>query len=141
MSEHIIPSLDRGIYRWDGVKLSQLPFTADDLIDHTHILKGQHTILAGAKANDVVGINIHTGKVSPEGAHGQWPTLSLAIQPIYECTHEKCHRHDNQSLIQRMDVLKVSTSRVTVREASDLTGEEMQVQHKPTGCGGHVMCM
>lgn len=47
------------------------------------------------------------------------------MQPIYECSHEKCHRYDNQSFIQRMDVLKLSTSRVTVREASDLTGEEL----------------
>ncbi len=63
VSERIIPGLDRGMYHWDGHRLSQLPFTADDLIDHTHLLKGRGSILAGAKANDVVGVNIHTGKV------------------------------------------------------------------------------
>ena len=65
VSERIIPSLDRGLYHWDGNKLTQLPFTADNLIDHTHLMKGRGSILAGAKANDVVGVNIHTGKVIP----------------------------------------------------------------------------
>lgn len=60
----VIPSLDRRIYHWDGARLSQLSFTADDLIDHHHLHKGRHSILTGARANDVVGINIHSGKVS-----------------------------------------------------------------------------
>ena len=106
--------------------MSQLPFSADDLIDHTHIQDGRRSVLAGAKANDVIGVNIRTGKV-----RGSWDVglgyciVRYSVQPIYECTHEKCHRYDNQSLIQRMDVLKLSISRVTVREASDRTGEEL----------------
>lgn len=64
MADMIIPSLDRGIYHWDGTRLSQLPFTADDIIDRSHLRNGHHSILAGARANDVVGINIHTGKVN-----------------------------------------------------------------------------
>ena len=51
--------------------------------------------------------------------------LSTLKQALYECTPERCHRYDNNSLIQRIDVLKVGVSRVTVREASELTGEEM----------------
>lgn len=58
-----MPGLDRGLYNWDGVKLSQLPFTADSLVDHTHLHKGHGTFLTGAKINDVVGINVHNGKV------------------------------------------------------------------------------
>ena len=63
MARRIVPSLDRGIYYWDGARLTQLPFTADDLIDQSHAYQGRHSILAGARANDVVGINIHNGKV------------------------------------------------------------------------------
>ena len=59
----IIPGLDRGIYRWDGRKLSQFPFTADDLIDNAHLHRTHGSFLAGAKANDVVGLDINTGKV------------------------------------------------------------------------------
>lgn len=130
MSDQIIPSLDRGMYHWDGTKLSQLPFTADDLVDQAHLHTTQHSILAGAKANDIVGITIHTGKVSVSfllqaELQGIVREVFTLTQPIYECTHQKCHRYDNQSLIQRMDVLKLSTSRVTVRGASDLTGEEL----------------
>lgn len=51
-------------------------------------------------------------------------TLSYA-QPLYDCSAFKCHRYDNKSLIHQLDVLKVSVSRVTVREANELSGEEM----------------
>lgn len=44
---------------------------------------------------------------------------------MYECSQFKCHRYDNQSMIRRMDILKVTTKKVTVREADDVTGEEM----------------
>ena len=47
------------------------------------------------------------------------------MQPLYECTPFKCHRYDNKSLIHRLDVLKVAVSRITVREAKELSGEEM----------------
>ena len=47
------------------------------------------------------------------------------LQPVYECSQFKCHRYDNQSMIRRMDILKVTTKKVTVREADDVTGEEM----------------
>ncbi len=59
----LIPSLDGDIYHWDGSKLDPFPFTADDLIDHTHVHKGRGSFLAGAKTIDVVGIDIKTGKV------------------------------------------------------------------------------
>lgn len=127
MSERIVPSLDGGMYHWNGDKLTQLPFSADDLIDHAQLLKRPGGIVAGAKATDIVGVNIHTGKVLLlyHCSKGQPIAYFKYLQPIYECSHEKCHRYDNQSLIHRMDILKLSTSRVTVREASDLTGEEM----------------
>ena len=51
--------------------------------------------------------------------------MTLYAQPLYECSAFKCHRYDNKSLIDQLDVLKVSMSRVTVREANELNGEEM----------------
>ena len=121
-SEDIVPSLDGKMYRWDGQKLNHLPFTADDLIDNTHS-HSTNSVLVGARATDVVGVNLHTGKVSADNANAN--KHHPPLQRIYECSHERCHRHDNQSLIQRIDVLKLSTSRVTVREARELTGEEL----------------
>lgn len=122
-SEDIVPSLDGKMYRWDGQKLTHLPFTADDLIDNTQSHNKRRSFLIGARATDVVGVNLRTGKVSADSANtSKHHPLS---QRIYECSHERCHRHDNQSLIQRIDVLMLSTSRVTVREASELTGEEL----------------
>lgn len=59
----IIPSLDRALYHWDGDKLQQLPFTADDLIDRNPFLHRLDSALAGSKSREVVGINIHTGEV------------------------------------------------------------------------------
>ena len=59
----IIPGLDRGLYHWNGHKLTQLPFSADDLIDHSHHNGRRGSFLLGAKANNVVGINIENGKV------------------------------------------------------------------------------
>ena len=50
---------------------------------------------------------------------------TCTMQPLYECSAFKCHRYDNKSLIDQLDVLKVSVSRVTVREANELNGEEM----------------
>jgi len=46
-------------------------------------------------------------------------------QPVYECSPFKCHRYDNHSVIRHMDILKVTTTKVTVREADEVTGEEM----------------
>lgn len=46
-------------------------------------------------------------------------------QPVYDCSDMKCHRYDNQSRIQNMDILKITTSRITVREADEVNGEEM----------------
>ena len=51
--------------------------------------------------------------------------LCVQLQPLYECTPFKCHRYDNKSLIHELDVLKVAISRITVREAKELSGEEM----------------
>ena len=59
----ILAGLDGGLYHWYGTKLGQLPFTADDLVDHTHLHKGHGTFFTGAKMNEVVGINPLTGKV------------------------------------------------------------------------------
>ena len=64
MSQLIVPGLDRGLYTWDGIKLNQLPFTADHLVENTHLHKGRGTFLTGAKTKDMVGINLHSGKVS-----------------------------------------------------------------------------
>lgn len=56
------------MYHWDGSRLSQLPFTADDLLDHTHF-DGRGSFLTGAKFNNVVGLNIHSGKVNHAKCH------------------------------------------------------------------------
>ena len=61
-----------------------------------------------------------------DGAKCQcWINFARSLQPVYECSQFKCHRYDNQSVIRRMDILKVTTNKVTVREADDVTGEEM----------------
>ncbi|XP_064382382.1 eukaryotic translation initiation factor 2-alpha kinase 3-like isoform X3 [Halichondria panicea] len=104
---NIIPGLNRALYQWDGIKLEILPFTADDLIDSTHLMEGRGLSLVGSKTKEVIGINVQNGKA------------------LYKCTPIRCYRYDNNSLIQRIDVLKVGISRVVVREANELTGEEM----------------
>ena len=80
----------------------------------------------GAKVSELVGINVNTGKVSKTLRRSHMIMMVvLSPQPLYECSAFKCHRYDNKSLIQQLDVLKVSISRVTVREANELNGEEM----------------
>ncbi len=60
---NIIPGLNRALYQWDGIKLETLPFTADDLIDSTHLTEGRGLSLVGSKTKEVVGINVQNGKV------------------------------------------------------------------------------
>ena len=60
---NLIPGLNRELYHWDGIKLQTLPFTADDLIDSTHLRESQGQALVGSKTKEVVGINLQTGKV------------------------------------------------------------------------------
>lgn len=58
-----MPSLDQRIYHWDGNTLIKLPYTIEDLTEQRWFLSNRRSIWADPIAYDVVGINIHTGKV------------------------------------------------------------------------------
>ena len=60
---NLIPALDKDLYHWNGTSLNKLPFTADDLIDHSSFSSGYGSALVGAKVTELLGINVNTGKV------------------------------------------------------------------------------
>lgn len=103
---NLIPGLDKNLYNWNGIELTRLTLTADDLIERSYAA-GPDTVRAGAKSKEDVALDTATGK------------------PLYRCTQFNCEKYDNQSLIGQMDRLLVSAHRTTVREANGLTGEEL----------------
>jgi len=141
LSQLIVPALDRGLYSWAGDKLSQLPFTANHLVDNPQFQKGRGTFLIGSKTNDVVGINLQNGQVRNENmlarhvyvhtqVHVQAQVhvhthVHIFLQAVYECSPQRCHRYDNQSMISCMDRLMMTLSRGMAIEANDRTGEEL----------------
>ena len=101
----------------------------------------------GAKVREVVGVNIRTGQVCLlqclvcSCCYGDQAIYCMQclvvyldtvsykfyLQMLYRCSHLTCNKYDNQSMFGRLDTLKVSLHRVMVREADELTGEELYV--------------
>ena len=58
----MIPSLDGGLYQYDGVAVEPVPFTADTLLSSSLRLNDQ-SIMVGGKETETYGIDVPSGKV------------------------------------------------------------------------------
>ncbi|KAL7642361.1 UNVERIFIED_CONTAM: hypothetical protein RMT77_006922 [Armadillidium vulgare] len=58
----LIPSMNGGIYRFDGENVETLPVTADTFL-HSSFKFNDDTIFAGGKFSEILGIHPHTGEV------------------------------------------------------------------------------
>ena len=58
----LIPSLDGGLYQYDGVAVEPVPFTADTLLSSSFRLNDQ-SIMVGGKETETYGIDVPSGKV------------------------------------------------------------------------------
>lgn len=57
-----IPSLNGGLYRYDGESIEAVPLTADTLLSSTFKL-ADNTMMIGGKDLVTYGLDPHTGKV------------------------------------------------------------------------------
>ena len=62
-SYKVIPSLDGGLYRWDGHNVEPVPINADTLMSSSFKLSSD-AMMVGGKETSTYGINAGTGQVS-----------------------------------------------------------------------------
>lgn len=111
----MIPSLNGGIYKFDGDSIEAIPVTADDLIKSSFKFKDD-MLISGGHEKRTYGVNMRTGKI------------------IYEHSIDRNNNHDdrlheNPSSSQNEnssidDVLVVTRHKQTVRASEPLTGNE-----------------
>ncbi|XP_071513696.1 eukaryotic translation initiation factor 2-alpha kinase-like [Panulirus ornatus] len=99
----LIPSLDGGIFRFDGEGVEALPVTADNLL-HSSFKFNTDTIFTGGKETEVRGITVGTGRV------------------IYMCNSSGCKRRRTAS--KPTHVLVVRRITQTVRAVDPKSGDE-----------------
>ncbi|XP_019626481.1 PREDICTED: eukaryotic translation initiation factor 2-alpha kinase 3-like [Branchiostoma belcheri] len=58
----LIPSLDGGLFQWDGESLEAVPFTADTLVSSTYKMNDD-SMLVGGKETKTYGVHAKTGKL------------------------------------------------------------------------------
>ncbi|XP_042238217.1 eukaryotic translation initiation factor 2-alpha kinase-like isoform X2 [Homarus americanus] len=99
----LIPSLDGGIFRFDGEGVEALPVTADTLL-HSSFKFNTDTIFTGGKATEVWGMSVDTGRL------------------IYVCNSLGCKRQRTASKPAHVLVIRRVTQ--TVRAVDPTTGDE-----------------
>ena len=58
----VIPSLNGGLFKWDGATLEAVPFTAETLLSTSFKLNDEN-VMVGGKEIHSFGINARTGEV------------------------------------------------------------------------------
>ncbi|XP_078578338.1 eukaryotic translation initiation factor 2-alpha kinase 3-like [Branchiostoma floridae x Branchiostoma japonicum] len=108
----LIPSLDGGLFQWDGESLEAVPFTADTLVSSTYKMNDD-TMLVGGKETKMFGVHAKTGKMQ------------------YICTSDGCTNFGNNETeaahgdsLSEDDVIVVKRLQQTVRSVEHRKGME-----------------
>lgn len=64
----VIPSLNGGLFKWDGETLEAVPLTAETLLS-TSFRLNEETMMVGGKEINTFGINARTGEVCCKNFH------------------------------------------------------------------------
>ncbi|KAK4315615.1 hypothetical protein Pmani_013179 [Petrolisthes manimaculis] len=99
----LIPSLDGGIYRFDGKGVEALPVTAQNLL-HSSFKFNADTIFTGGKGTEVWGMALSSGRI------------------VYICNSSGCKR--NRTADKPAHVLVVRRVTQTVRAVDPKSGDE-----------------
>ncbi|XP_066277574.1 eukaryotic translation initiation factor 2-alpha kinase 3-like [Branchiostoma lanceolatum] len=104
----LIPSLDGGLFQWDGESLEAVPFTADTLVSSTYKMDDD-SMLVGGKETSMYGVHAKTGKMQ------------------YICTSAGCMNFGNnktEAARTEEDVIVVKRLQQTVRSVEHRKGME-----------------
>nr|CAB3241538.1 eukaryotic translation initiation factor 2-alpha kinase 3 [Phallusia mammillata] len=102
-SVRLIPSLNGGLFKFDGEAVEAVPFDADQLLSSSFRL-AEETVLVGGKETTTSGIDAFSGKV------------------LYSCTTTGCEQH--QPTHDSHGVLIVKRQQQTVRSIENRNGHE-----------------
>ncbi|XP_071506558.1 eukaryotic translation initiation factor 2-alpha kinase 3-like [Diadema antillarum] len=100
----VIPSLDGGLFRWDGETIEAVPFTAETLLS-TSFKLNEETMVVGGKEMKTFGINARTGSLH------------------YICGSSGCQMYGNEQ-DDDQDIIVIQYTRQTVRAVDQRSGSE-----------------
>lgn len=100
----VIPSLNGGLFRWDGENLEAVPFTAETLLGASFKLN-EETMVVGGKEITTIGINARTGELH------------------YICGSGGCQIYGDEAADDQ-DIIVIQRTRQTVRAVDQRTGSE-----------------
>ncbi|XP_052269812.1 eukaryotic translation initiation factor 2-alpha kinase-like isoform X4 [Dreissena polymorpha] len=104
VSTRYIPSLDGGLYRYDGESIHPVPLTADKLLSSSHKMS-EDTMMVGGKDLVTLGLDPLTGQMR------------------YKCGVKGCHTFGDD-VGREDDLLIVTRQTQTVRAVDSRTGSE-----------------
>ncbi|XP_064602611.1 eukaryotic translation initiation factor 2-alpha kinase 3-like [Liolophura sinensis] len=101
----LIPSLDGGLYQYNGESIEAVPFTAETLLSSSFKLS-ENTVVVGGKELCTYGLEKQTG------------------QTRYRCTVQGCTLVGNKEVSEEEDILMITRNTHTVRAVDSRTGAE-----------------
>ncbi|XP_014483949.1 PREDICTED: eukaryotic translation initiation factor 2-alpha kinase-like [Dinoponera quadriceps] len=101
----LIPSLNGGLYKFDGENLEMLPITTDKLL-HSSFRYSNDLIFSGGKESHSYGVHASTGRI------------------LYECDVNKCTNYTDGKGYSEQEILVIKRFQHTVRAVEARTGIE-----------------
>lgn len=105
MKTRLIPSLDGGLYQYDGESIEAIPLTAETLLSSSFKMTEDITMIGG---KDIVsyGLDPVTGQLR------------------YMCSASGCHTFGDEMVTEKEDILVVTRNTQTVRAVDSRIGQE-----------------
>ncbi|XP_022098322.1 eukaryotic translation initiation factor 2-alpha kinase 3-like [Acanthaster planci] len=104
-SYKVIPSLDGGLFRWDGQNVEPVPLSADMLLSSSFKLSDD-AVMVGGKETSTYGINAGTGQI------------------VYVCGVSGCHIFEENESTDKDDIIVIERVQRTCRAVEQRTGAE-----------------
>ncbi|XP_071792922.1 eukaryotic translation initiation factor 2-alpha kinase 3-like [Asterias amurensis] len=104
-SYKVIPSLDGGLYRWDGHNVEPVPINADTLMSSSFKLSND-AMMVGGKETSTYGINAGTGQI------------------LYICGESGCHMFEENQSKDEDDIIVIQRVQRICRAVEQRTGAE-----------------
>ncbi|XP_038046904.1 eukaryotic translation initiation factor 2-alpha kinase 3-like [Patiria miniata] len=101
----VIPSLDGGLFRWDGQSVEPVPLSADMLLSSSFKLSDD-AVMVGGKETSTYGINAGTGQI------------------VYICGVSGCHMFEEHESTDKDDIIVIERVQRTCRAVEQRTGAE-----------------